>query len=86
MTKMTGPDCVVMCNLINTVAVRAYDGSMSMIQRVGEVSFTVPWALRGEIQSHAMLVMLVGAWTPGEGGIVPVEKELQKACRSNVMS
>ena len=30
------------------VAVRAYDGNMSMVRRVGEVSSTVSWALPGK--------------------------------------
>ena len=46
------------------VAIRAYDGILSMVQRVGEVSSTVSWALPGQIRSRAVLVI---ARKPGEG-------------------
>ena len=36
---------------------RAYDGRVSVVQRVGEVSSAVSWALPGQIQSHAVLAI-----------------------------
>ena len=57
-----------------------------MVRRVGEVSSTVLWALPGQIQSHAMLVIVVEAVNHERGGVESVERILQKACRSNVMS
>ena len=35
----------------------AYDGCYSVVQRMGKVSSTVSWALPGQIQSHAVLVI-----------------------------
>ena len=39
MTRMTGPDCVVMCNLINThthTHIHIYIGEVGMQRRAGE--------------------------------------------------
>ena len=47
------------------VAVRAYDGRLSMVQRIGEVSATVSWALPGQIRSHAVWII---PRKPGEVG------------------
>ena len=68
------------------VAARAYDGKVSMVRRVGEVSSTGSWALSGQIQSHAVFVIVVEAYKPGKGGVGSVERKPQKACRSNIIS
>ena len=60
------------------VAVRAYDGKVSIVRQVGEVLFTVPWELPGKIRSHAMLVIVVKVYKPGKGGVGLVKKKSPK--------
>ena len=68
------------------VAVRAYDGRLHMVRRVGGVSSTVSWALPGQIQSHAMLAIVVEACKGRGRESIRTLKKPSKACHSNIMN